>query len=141
MGFFDMLAPLADLAPYHLLIYGTLLGTELYQSFVMTKLCYQALPMSAFTNLQKRVFPVYFTGQSLLVLVTAATVPPYGPASLIQEKSDWIPLAIAGATAVLNWTSAGPKTKQAMIDRIHQGTFLNNTLSYVAQVMVTKQEA
>ncbi|KAL2050415.1 hypothetical protein ABVK25_009249 [Lepraria finkii] len=63
------------------MLYGTLPGTELYQSFVMTKICYDALPMPAFTTLQKRVFPVYFRLQSLLFLLTAATHPPYGPVS------------------------------------------------------------
>jgi hypothetical protein len=48
------------LTPAHFFAYSTLLGAELYQSFVMTKIAYQALPRSAFTTLQMRVFPIYF---------------------------------------------------------------------------------
>ncbi|KAI1371862.1 hypothetical protein F4677DRAFT_450041 [Hypoxylon crocopeplum] len=110
------------LAPLHLFSYSVLLGTELYQTFVMTKVCYQALPRSAFTTLQKRVFPIYFRSQTLLLLLTAATIPPYGPLMLQAGKSNWIPFAIAGATALLNLVVYGPRTRQIMIDRIHQET-------------------
>lgn len=109
------------LAPLHLLFYSTLLGTELYQSFVMTKICFNTLPKSAFTTLQKRVFPVYFKGQTALLLLTAATVPPYGPLSVTQSKVTWISFLVAGVTAVLNLAVYEPRTRKAMIDRIHQG--------------------
>ena len=137
-AFLQSLSPLIDLASYHLIIYGTLLGTELYQvsissmqikasltcdtkSFVMTKVCYNALPMSAFTTLQKRVFPVYFRGQTLLLLFTALTHPPYGPISLATSIWDLIPLAFGGAMAALNLMVWGPRAQTAMIERIHQG--------------------
>ncbi|KAI1413085.1 hypothetical protein F5Y13DRAFT_189447 [Hypoxylon sp. FL1857] len=115
-------SPAIFLAPLHLLSYSALLGTELYQTFVMTKVCYQALPRSAFTTLQKRVFPIYFRSQTLLLLLAAATIPPHGPLTLQATKSNWIPFAIAGATALLNLMIYGPRTRQIMIDRIHQET-------------------
>ncbi|OTB02939.1 hypothetical protein M426DRAFT_74278 [Hypoxylon sp. CI-4A] len=115
-------SPATFLAPVHLLSYSTLLGMQLYQSFVMTKISYQALPRSSFTTLQKRVFPMYFRGQSLLLLLTAITIPPNGPFTLHASKSNWIPFAIAGATALLNLLVYGPRTRQVMIDRIHQET-------------------
>jgi hypothetical protein len=110
------------LAPAHLLAYSALLGTELYQTFVMTKVSYQALPRSAFTTLQKRIFPIYFQSQSLLLLLVAATAPPYGPISLTRSKWEWISFLSAGATAGLNLLVYGPRTKDLMIERIHQGT-------------------
>jgi len=113
--------PGAVLAPAHLLFFSTLLGTELYQSFVMTKVCYQALPRSAFTTLQKHVFPLYFKGQTVLLLLAAATVPSQGPFALLQSKLDWIPFAVAGLTAVLNLVVYEPRTRSAMAERIHQG--------------------
>ncbi|KAI4125423.1 MAG: hypothetical protein LQ338_004256 [Usnochroma carphineum] len=118
---FVRFGPLAELAPYHLMLFGTLLGTELYQSFVMTKVCYDALTMSAFTSLQKRVFPVYFRLQSILFLLTAATHPPYGPLSLVRSPGDLIPLAFGGALAALNLIIYGPRTQEMMVERIHQG--------------------
>jgi hypothetical protein len=110
------------LAPTHLLVYSALLGTQLYQTFVMTKVSYQALPRSAFTTLQKRAFPIYFQSQSLLLFMVACTVPPRGPSALLQSKWEWISFACAGATAGLNLLVYGPKTKDVMVERIHQGT-------------------
>lgn len=109
------------LGPLHIFFYSSLLGTELYQSFVLTKVCFNALPRSAFTTLQKRLFPVYFRGQALLLLLTAVTIPPTGPLSLVASKANWIPFTIAGVTAALNLLIYGPRTQQAMIERIHQG--------------------
>lgn len=88
----------------------------------MTSICYQALPMSAFTTLQKRVFPAYFRIQNLLFLLTALTYPPYGPYSLVKNSTgDTVTLIFAGAMALLNLTMYGPRTQEAMIGRIHQG--------------------
>ena len=109
------------LAAPHLLVYSALLGTQLYQTFVMTKVSYQALPRSAFTTLQKRAFPIYFQSQSLLLLIVAFTVPPRGPSALLQSKWEWISFACAGTTAGLNLLVYGPKTKDLMVERIHQG--------------------
>ena len=109
------------LAPAHLFAYSALLGTELYQSFVMTKVAYQALPRSAFTTLQKRVFPIYFQSQSLLLLLVAATIPPHGPITLTQDKADWMNLLVASVTAWMNLLVFGPKTQKLMVERVHQG--------------------
>lgn len=113
--------PGSILAPLHLLFFSTLLGAELYQSFVMTKVSFEALPRSAFTTLQKRVFPLYFKGQTILILATAATAPLHSFVSLASRKGDWIPFVVAGVTAVLNLGVYEPRTRKAMIDRIHQG--------------------
>lgn len=88
----------------------------------MTRICFQALPISAFTTLQKRVFPAYFQIQNILILLTAVTYPPYGPYSLVRNSTgDAITLVFAGAMALLNLTVYGPRTQEAMIARIHQG--------------------
>ncbi|KAF2805265.1 uncharacterized protein BDZ99DRAFT_466901 [Mytilinidion resinicola] len=116
------LSTLTTLGPYHFFTYATLLGTSLYQTFVMTKVCYNALPRSAFTTLNKRVFPVYFQGQTLLLALTAATFPPYGPLSLRRSMGDLLPLALAGGMAVLNLVKFGPATQKAMVERGWQET-------------------
>ena len=105
----------------HLLVYSSLLGTELYQSFVMTKVCYIALPRSAFRTLQKRVFPVYFRAQVALVLLSAVTFPPAGIFGLAINRADWIPHLVAAVTAVLNLGVYEPQTRQCMIGVAHQG--------------------
>ncbi|EFQ31016.1 uncharacterized protein GLRG_06160 [Colletotrichum graminicola M1.001] len=113
---------MANIAFCHVIPYATLLGTSLFQTFVNTKSCHSELPRSAFTTLQKRLFPVYFRCQAVLLVLTAITFPPYGPSSLLLEKRDWAPLAIVGLTTVANLFIYGPKTRQAMIDRVHQET-------------------
>ncbi|KAJ8106689.1 hypothetical protein ONZ43_g6979 [Nemania bipapillata] len=85
-------------------------------------ICYISLPRSAFTTLQKRLFPIYFRSQSLLLLLTIVTIPSQGPLTLIAHKAAWIPFAIAGVTAALNLLLYGPRTRQLMIERIHQET-------------------
>ena len=88
----------------------------------MTKICYNALTMSAFTTLQKRVFPAYFRLQSLLLLLTAVTHPPHGTLSLVGSPGDLIPLAFGGVMAALNLMIYGPRTQEMMVERIHQGS-------------------
>lgn len=131
-----------NLLPYHLLSYGALLGTELYQvrplsleetservinhiqSFVNTKICYQALPMKEFIVLQKRLFPIYFGTQVGLTALTAATHPPYSIFSLVQDPWSVAPLAVAGLTGCLNWFIYGPRTTTAtLVRRALQGGF------------------
>ncbi|KAK1708304.1 hypothetical protein BDP67DRAFT_443456 [Colletotrichum lupini] len=113
---------MTTLAPYHIISYGTLLGTSLFQTFINTKICYLELPKSAFTTLQKRLFPIYFRCQALLLVLTVLTFPPHGPTSLFKVKSNWIPLMVAGATSLANLLVYGPRSRQAMIDRTHQET-------------------
>lgn len=129
-----------NLLPYHLLSYGALLGTELYQarllslkqasdlmtnqiqSFINTKICYQALPMKEFILLQKRLFPIYFGTQVGLTALTAATHPPYSIFSLVQDPWSITPLAIVGLTGCLNWFIYGPRTTTAtLVMRALQG--------------------
>ncbi|KAJ5512109.1 hypothetical protein N7463_001661 [Penicillium fimorum] len=111
------LKTVGSLLPYHLFSYGALLGTELYQSFINTKICYQALPMKEFIVLQKRLFPIYFGAQVGLTALTAATHPPYSILSLVQDPWSVAPLAFAGLTGCLNWFVYGPRTTTAMLVR------------------------
>jgi hypothetical protein len=120
------------LAPLHLLAYSTLLGTQLYQSFVMVKIAHRALPYDAFATFQKRVFPVYFRSQTLLVLLTAATFPTHGPVSLVKQKGDYIPLIVAGVTAVINAMYFGPNTSRIMMIKKYQGK--STPLTSTAQI-------
>jgi hypothetical protein len=107
-------------APIHLLTHSTLLGTQLYQSFVMVKVAYSSLPTEAFTTLQKHVFPIYFRGQCTLLILSVVTFP-HGPAALFHTKGDWIPFLVAGITAALNLAVYGPRTSRLMMIRRFKG--------------------
>jgi hypothetical protein len=115
------LSVLASLKPYHLLGYGMLLGTELYQSFFMTKICFQVLPRPAFHTLQKKIFPIYFALQGILVLILIITYPPHSVTSLVRSTSDLVALTFTGVMSLLNYFVYGPCTSAAMMDRTHQG--------------------
>ena len=109
----------AVLAPLHLLGYSSLLGMELWHSFVVVKVCFQALPRPAFVSLQRRLFPMYFQAQTALVLLTVLSSPIPSPGSPGRSTATWISLAVAGATAALNLLLYGPRTSKAMMDRVH----------------------
>lgn len=125
----------ANLAPFHLLSFSALFGSQLYQTFVVTKVAFNTLPRPAYTKFQKTIFPVYFHGQSLLLILTAVTFPPHGPLSLIQQKSDWIPFAVSGVASALNFFIYGPRTRQLMLDRAQQGSL---TIQVIATQALTE---
>ncbi|KAJ5675415.1 hypothetical protein N7462_008312 [Penicillium macrosclerotiorum] len=123
------LSTVGNLLPYHLMSYGALLGTELYQkvkehttdwpgkSFVNTKICFQALPMREFIVLQKRIFPVYFGCQVGLTALTAATYPPYSLISLVKDPWGITSLAVVLVTGSLNWFVFGPRTTTTALEK------------------------
>ncbi|KAI1070175.1 hypothetical protein LB507_008013 [Fusarium sp. FIESC RH6] len=109
-------------APIHLLSFSTLIGSQLYQTFIVTKVAFKHLPRTPYVAFQKHIFPIYFQSQALLLFLAAVTLPPYGPFSLIQHKSDWIPFAVSSIVAGLNLMVFGPRTRKLMLDRVEQGT-------------------
>ncbi|KAF5022119.1 hypothetical protein F66182_5838 [Fusarium sp. NRRL 66182] len=109
------------LAPIHLLSFSALLGSQLYQTFIVTKVAFKHLPRTPYMTFQKHIFPIFFHCQALLLVLTAVTFPPYGPPSLIEHKSDWIPFAVSGVVSGLNVTVFGPRTRKLMLDRAEQG--------------------
>ncbi|EAW14840.1 DUF4149 domain-containing protein [Aspergillus clavatus NRRL 1] len=106
----SILDAVSDPLPYHLLSFGALLGTEIFQTFVNTKVCYKALPMREFLALQKRLFPAYFQSQVGLLVLTAVTRPPHSLLSFSKHGWDTVPLFVVAVTGALNWFVFGPRT-------------------------------
>ncbi|KAF2817681.1 uncharacterized protein BDZ99DRAFT_431967 [Mytilinidion resinicola] len=107
--------------PYHLLSYGTLLGSTLFQSFVGGIIAFRVLPRPQFSVLQSHIFPVYFTMQTALPVVLALTYSG-GPKLLTQQT---LPASLIGTmivTGVINWVWIGPETTKCMKERKHQET-------------------
>lgn len=159
----DVLKTMGNLLPYHLLSYGALLGTEVYQvilsilstllptpstnrsqSFINTKICYQALPMREFITLNRRIFPVYFSCQVGLAALTAATRPPFSIVSLVQDVWSAVPLGVVLVMGSLNWFIYGPRTTTASLVRraLHGATwnFLPRTGVTDADMCTKKKE-
>ncbi|KAB5522926.1 hypothetical protein GE09DRAFT_1154618 [Coniochaeta sp. 2T2.1] len=122
MGFQDIVSATANLAPFHLLSYSSLLGMSLYQSFTVVKMAHRVLPRPAFVTLQGRLFPIYFQLQTFYLFLTAATFPPYGPLSLIKDRISTVLFSVAGIGALLNFLIYGPRTGRLMMERNRKGT-------------------
>lgn len=128
-------SPFLSPATYHLLSYGTLLGSTLFQSFVSGVIAFRVLPRPQFSTLQRHTFPVYFTLQTLAPLALLVTYPSGGPASLLGSvfsSSAHVPTAtdvracwLIGTmffTGLTNLAYLGPKTTRIMGQRKHQET-------------------
>jgi hypothetical protein len=60
--------------PYHVLAQGTLIGTDVFQSFIAGTAAYRILPRPQFSTLQSALFQTYFM-QTALPLILAFTFP------------------------------------------------------------------
>jgi hypothetical protein len=121
-------------APYHILSYGTLLGVEIWQSFVGGIVSFRALPRAQFATLQTALFPIYFNMQAALPIIMALTYPaerttigtiPSGFAGVLHAQNRLhvlTPLAIVFVTAVVNRLYIQPATVKCMRERKHQET-------------------
>lgn len=129
---------LTDPRAYHILAYGTLLGTTFFQSFIAGPVAFKAIPRSAFAQLQTNLTPVFFAIQSVLPVIIAFTWPGNklasagstdlrhgaGISGLLQNENlveGAIPIAIMLGTAVVNLVYFGPATTRTMKERKHQG--------------------
>ncbi|KAK7531675.1 uncharacterized protein J3D65DRAFT_578290 [Phyllosticta citribraziliensis] len=119
-------ASLGDPAPYHLLAYGTLLGSTLFQSFIGGVVAFRVLPRPQFASLQSKIFPVYFTLQTLIPAALYLTQPSslsnasLSPTSTFNTATN-LTIAMA-AGGLLNLVLVGPQTTAVMKERKHQET-------------------
>ncbi|KAL8806827.1 MAG: hypothetical protein Q9182_001087 [Xanthomendoza sp. 2 TL-2023] len=128
---------LTTLAPYHIITYGTLLGSSIFQSFIAGPVAFSSLPRAQFATLQATIFPIYFSLQSALPILLALTYPGRSSSTGIKpaakssvggffaEENQWttlLPIATCFAATVLNLVWAGPKTNEIMRLRKHQET-------------------
>ncbi|AEO69385.1 93780643-4fa9-414d-a7eb-54f520ccabf7 [Thermothielavioides terrestris] len=115
MGFFSP-------APYHILSYGTLLGTTFFhpQTFVGGIISFRVLPRPQFGALMAEIFPVYFAMQAVLPAVLVLTYPAGGVAGVLDPVNRWdvlVPLAGVFLCALANLAVVGPATTRVMEER------------------------
>jgi len=122
------------LAPYHILTYGTLLGSQVFQSFIGGIVAFRALPRPQFSSLQQKIFPIYFTMQTGLPVILALTYPGVrtalgtatnGISGTLVEANRWsvlAPLATIFVAGIINMAYVGPATTRIMKERKHQET-------------------
>lgn len=112
-----ILSTLSTLAPYHVLAYSILFGSVTYQSFFAGIIAFKTLPYQQFSNLQSRVFPVYFSLQTLLSTFLLISKPVHFENT---SKTATATLAIVFLTSLLNLLVLSPKTRQVMEARRQQ---------------------
>ncbi|MCJ1261899.1 hypothetical protein MMC22_001768 [Lobaria immixta] len=120
--------------PYHVIAYGTLLGSSIFQSFIAGPIAYKALSRPQFSSLQQAIFPIYFSLQSALPVFLALTYPgiksplglaPSGIGGFFAENNRYsvlTPLVTIFAINVANLVVLGPATTKIMRERKHQET-------------------
>ncbi|OCL05792.1 hypothetical protein AOQ84DRAFT_432903 [Glonium stellatum] len=121
------LSALTNPASYHLLSYGTLLGSTLFQSFIGGIIAFRVLPRPQFSVLQQHTFPTYFTLQSIAPVVLALTYPGGrgGFTAIYEGEGNKLVIGLFATmfvTAVANWVWLGPATTRCMQERKHQET-------------------
>ncbi|CAD6442857.1 209ed46b-7599-4741-b4be-838acc39bfe4 [Sclerotinia trifoliorum] len=120
-------------APYHIITYGTLFGTQFFQSFINGIVAFRSLPRAQFSVLQQNLFPIYFGIQTALPAVLAITYPGShthlgtvsGISGTLAEVNRWsvlVPLATMFVTGLANMVVIGPATTRLMKERKHQET-------------------
>ncbi|KAL4741321.1 hypothetical protein BDV11DRAFT_71717 [Aspergillus similis] len=121
-----------DPRPFHILSYGTLLGVQLYQSFVSGIIAFRALPRPQFAALQAKIFPTYFALQTALPVVVALTASragqPLGISGLLERENQvsvLFPLAMAFVTGLVNFGVLRKLTVDTMRERKHQGMYMS----------------
>jgi hypothetical protein len=111
--------------------YGTLLGAQIYQSFIGGTTAYKALPRPQFAALQNKLFPIYFSLQSALPLALALTFPgKFGTTDLssvygvIAEENRYtvlLPLVTVSVAGLVNMFYLTPLVGRVMKERFQQG--------------------
>jgi hypothetical protein len=113
--------------------YGTLLGAEIFQSFIGGTTAYRTLPRPQFSALQSKLFPIYFSMQSALPLALALTFPgQFGTSdlssihSMIAPENRFmvlLPLSIISISGLINMFYLTPLVVKTSKDRFQQGMF------------------
>ncbi|KAG0133814.1 hypothetical protein HOY82DRAFT_250858 [Tuber indicum] len=121
------LSTLIHSGPMHLLAFGILLGSQFYQSFIGGVIAYKALPRAQFSQLQQKIFPVYFTIQTVLPTILLLTHPSISLTRLINPSSPFfynsgLPLLIVFYASLANLAVIGPATSKIMRERKVQET-------------------
>ncbi|OTB08357.1 hypothetical protein M426DRAFT_316980 [Hypoxylon sp. CI-4A] len=117
---------LLTLAPYQVLSYGTLLGTQVFHTFINSIASFRVLERPQFAILQRSLFPIYFGIQTGVPAVLALTYPgstsplgglsvPSSFAGVFHESNRWgvlLPLGTIFATGLFNLAYLLPETNK-----------------------------
>ncbi|KAL7274392.1 hypothetical protein RUND412_002704 [Rhizina undulata] len=122
-----ILSTLATAAPWHVLSFGTLFGMQFFQTFIGGVVAYRALTRPQFSQLQQKIFPIYFSLQSALPVALLLTFPGAPASALLSPSSPLfashaLPILAVLGTSLLNLAVIGPATTKTMMERKVQET-------------------
>jgi hypothetical protein len=116
-----------SVAPYHILSYGTLLGTTFFHSFINGPVMFKTVTRTVFSAIQTNLFPFYFGIQTVGPVLMALTFPgsalfgiPSGPTGLLDGLVRWnslVPIATTFVTGLVNLLVLLPATQKVMKER------------------------
>ncbi|KAK9472070.1 uncharacterized protein V1510DRAFT_426475 [Dipodascopsis tothii] len=109
----SVLSIMSTSAPYHLMAWSTLFGSTMYQSFYVGIMSFKALPRQEFSNLQRKLFPPFFSMQAAVPLFLLLTT----PASVKGVNTVVVTLLTASLTGLINRTIVTPWTVKLMTAR------------------------
>jgi hypothetical protein len=107
-------------APYHLLSYASVTGITLWHSFIGGPVAFKVLPRQQFGLLQSKLFPIYFSFQSILNGVCLVTT---------SNRNARIIFLIGIAGGLLNLTIVGPLTSK--YDAINISLFVSSMFFFM----------
>ncbi|RFU78934.1 hypothetical protein TARUN_3288 [Trichoderma arundinaceum] len=118
---------IASVVPYHIISYGTLLGTTFFHSFINGIVMFRTVSRPSFSAVQSRLFPIYFGMQTVIPALLALTFPGNsllgikgGISGLLDAPNKWsslVPIATMFVSGLLNLAVLLPATVRTMKDR------------------------
>ncbi|CAF3869937.1 unnamed protein product [Rotaria magnacalcarata] len=99
---------LSSSAPYHLLSYASVTGITLWHSFIGGPVAFKTLPRQQFGLLQSKLFPIYFSLQTVLNGICLLTT---------SNRNGRIIFIIGLVGGLLNLAIVGPWTTKIMNER------------------------
>ncbi|CAM1505424.1 Fc.00g110610.m01.CDS01 [Cosmosporella sp. VM-42] len=116
-----------SVAPYHIISYGTLLGTSFFHTFINGIVMFKTVNRPAFSAIQQKLFPIYFGMQTVLPVIMALTFPgnsliglSSGVSGLLSDFARWhslVPIATMFVTGLVNFAVLLPATTGVMKER------------------------
>ncbi|KAI0002820.1 hypothetical protein F4779DRAFT_113655 [Xylariaceae sp. FL0662B] len=119
-------------APYHILSYGTLLGTQVFHTFFNSTTSFKVLERPQFAILQRAVFPQYFGIQTAVPILLAVTYPgnkgilggvPASISGVLHSSNRWsvlLPLGTIFVGGLVNLAYLLPETNKVTAQRRQQ---------------------
>ncbi|KAL7900963.1 hypothetical protein HDV63DRAFT_380932 [Trichoderma sp. SZMC 28014] len=119
---------IASVAPYHIISYGTVLGTTFFHTFVTTVVMFKSVDIKTFSEVLAKLWPYYFgvqaAGSALLAFTTPGSLLTHsGIRGFLAPANRWgtlVPIAATFVSGLANLFVALPATTKVSQERYRQ---------------------